>query len=133
MMKIIQTNYNGLLIDIKLFKHITFLLGNSGTGKTFLFSVLIGYFMSNSITYGFLDFNTNPDNALDVIKAYNNVEFILLDNADLYMTKELWEYINSAKNYFIISMKGCSSIAFNNVSICNISYTPSTLTLEPLI
>ena len=133
MMKIIQTSYNGLLIDIKLFKRITVLLDNSGTGKTFLFSILIGYFISNSITYGFLDFNTNPDNALDVIKAYNNVEFILLDNADLYMTKELWEYINNAKSYFIISIKGGSNIVFSDISICNVSYTPSTLTLEPLI
>ena len=132
-MKIIQTSYNGLLIDIKLFKRITVLLDNSGTGKTFLFSILIGYFISNSITYGFLDFNTNPDNALDVIKAYNNVEFILLDNADLYMTKELWEYINNAKSYFIISIKGGSNIVFSDISICNVSYTPSTLTLEPLI
>lgn len=132
-MKNIQMNYSGLLIDVNLMNRLTILLGDSGSGKTFLFSALTSYFILNGINYGFLDYNISKDNALDIVKLYKDAEFILLDNADLYMTKELWQYISNAKSYFIIELKGWSNIIVKDMAICNVKYTSTMLTLESLI
>lgn len=60
-------------------------------------------------------------------------EFILLDNADLYMTDELWDYIKSLNCCCHISLKKVRNYSLSNVTICTVSYLDDKIRLKKLV
>ena len=134
MMNHIQMNFNDLNINIKLNKNITILKDYSGTGKTFLFKILMSYFQENNISFVKFDYTSLNLTVDDIKQQIMNKDFILMDCADLYMTRELWGIIKSSESYFIISLKGLDNIIIdNNLDICIVNYFEDSLNLETLL
>lgn len=132
-MKSIQMKYSELNVDIQLNNKITLLRDYSGTGKTFLFTILLSYFQENNIPFVMFDYKT-MDIDLDVVmNQFKNKEFVLMDCADLYMSNQLWNIIRSTDSYFIISMKGLADYKLKGVDICTVSYDNDNLRLERLV
>ena len=133
-MKTIQMNYNDLNVEINLRKRITLLRDYSGTGKTFLFNILLSYFQDKEIKaklFNYLDIDTTLDEFKLGIRGR---EFILMDCADLYMNKELWSMIEKSDCYFIISIKGISEIRFTDeVDNCLVLFDNDSIRLERFI
>jgi len=133
MMKRIQMNYSDLIVDIELNNNIVLLRDYSGTGKTFLYTILISYFQENNIPFSFFDYK-NSEISFDVMRSQlSNKEYVLMDCADLYMTEKLWNWLKKIDAYCIISMKGLGDYNLNGVDICTVKFTNDNLRLERLV
>lgn len=106
-MRIVE-NINGIHVNIKFTSGINCIdLGISGSGKTFLMTLIEAYCVKNSIECRFFNYNTRGE---DIKTILNNIEdrdsVVLLDNADLYMSDEISNLMHKYKNVtFIISIK----------------------------
>ncbi len=78
-----------LTIDIDFSSNFCVMLGDSGTGKTFLFKCLSEYFSLNDVSYTLIN-SSNVIRSLEELKfACSKSDVLLLDNTDLYLTKEM--------------------------------------------
>lgn len=86
--------YSGIVFDVDIQDRISLFTGYSGTGKTFAFGAIQEYFVSNNIRTIYFD-----DRQMD------NKEVILLDNADLYLTQNLLDYLIDSNKILLCSTK----------------------------
>ena len=95
---IIQKTVGNIDIDLVLNKQIGIIRGNSGTGKSYLFYLLLSLYMDNAIIINHEDLtNSRVDKIIQ-----NKYKLILLDDADLYLTADmLKEYRHFADNILI--------------------------------
>ena len=125
-MQTIKATYRTIDVEV-LLHHNTILFGYSGTGKTFLFKALAEYFIENDINYIYIDYQ-GAYLALDTIKSIVcDRDFILMDNADLYMTAELYDYLKSLNNYKVISLKDTMPLNLENTHIMRVNYKDNSL------
>jgi ABC-type transporter Mla maintaining outer membrane lipid asymmetry ATPase subunit MlaF len=69
---------------------ICYIIDDSGTGKTFLFSNLRNYCLNNNIDFTFIDYNYSNKSENDIISVCHNCsEIVIFDNADLYLTSNI--------------------------------------------
>jgi ABC-type ATPase involved in cell division len=109
----LQFEVRGLQYDLQFKDDICFLLDNSGTGKTFLFSVLRNYCYSNDISCKVLDYNVIGDSEEEIINSCKEHRDILIfDNADLYLSKNILENVNAT--LIIASVKNAVKIRTDN-------------------
>lgn len=88
-----------------MFKYrITFLAGDSATGKTFIAKALAE--LSSVPDYKIVVIDYRHTALLDVITSFEN-RLIVLDNEELLMTDELREFILSSKNQFLLIGRNC--------------------------
>ena len=131
-MKNIQMNYSNLNVEVNLQNKVTLLWDNSGTGKTFLFSILVSYFQENNIPFSLFDYKSSERDILSILKQKTPKDYLLFDNADLFMTNEIWDEIKSNSAYSIISIKSFEDYSLEGVGICIVDFNESTLKLEDL-
>ena len=100
----INEEINGILVDANFSKGLNCIdLGMSGTGKSFLLSLIKAYCLKNSIYFKSFDYNSSTDDIISVLKgSEENISVIMLDNADLYMTKELVSVLCNYSNAVVI-------------------------------
>lgn len=97
----IQTSHTSFRVNLDLDFNITFIIGDSGTGKSALFSFLEEYATEEKklICYNYLDHNKNYKSS---IKKYKN-RLIVIDNADILLDDNMRRYIaTDDKNQYII-------------------------------
>lgn len=93
-----------VIYDLNIRRHITQVIGNSGTGKTLLINLI-------------KDFNNaflNSDSNIKVFSnkfSINDLDFsnklVIIDKSDILITPELSEYINTdIKNIYLIFGRG---------------------------
>jgi hypothetical protein len=69
---------------------ICYIIDESGTGKTFLFSNLRNYCINNNVDFVLVDYNYSNKSEDEIINVCRNCsEIIILDNADLYLTSKI--------------------------------------------
>jgi hypothetical protein len=69
---------------------ICYIIDESGTGKTFLFSNLRNYCINNNVDFVLVDYNYSNKSEDEIINVCRNCsEIIILDNADLYLTPKI--------------------------------------------
>jgi hypothetical protein len=104
----INEKIGGLNINIAFENGINCIdLGKSGSGKTFLMSVIESFCVKNSIGYKHFNYSSQYE---DIYWGLSNIndktKVVLLDNADRYMNEELSEIIKGYKDIvFIICIK----------------------------
>lgn len=94
----IHTNY---VVDFRFTANITILTGDSGQGKTAVFSFLREDAAKNTklLCYNYLDYQKN---IFEEIKQSEG-KLIVIDNADLLLTDELRKYISlDGKNQYLL-------------------------------
>jgi hypothetical protein len=80
---------------------ICYIIDESGTGKTFLFSNLRNYCINNNVDFVLVDYNYSNKSEDEIINVCRNCsEIIILDNADLYLTPKI---INNLKAKLVIA------------------------------
>ena len=97
----IKTKHTSFEVDLKLEYNVTFVSGDSGTGKSALFSFLQEYAAENK--------NVRCFNYLDQKKSYKNSikqskgKLFVIDNADILLDDDMRRYIAfDDKNQYII-------------------------------
>ena len=97
----IKTKHTSFEVDLRLDYNVTFISGDSGTGKSALYSFLQEYAAENK--------NVRCFNYLDQKKAYKNSikqskgKLFVIDNADILLDDDMRRYIAfDDKNQYII-------------------------------
>lgn len=123
----------GVFFDVNFIDRINIIKGASGTGKTYLFNTIASYCTSNKISYAFIDYKFSASGDEDLIFSHCiNKELIILDNADLYLTKELFDKIRDLDATIILSKKTTFGLNMSDAYLYTIDYTNSSLVTKRL-
>lgn len=118
----------GIHFDVKFSDKINIIRGESGTGKTFLLKTIESFCANNSIPYASIDHKFLASNDVDLIYMHCiNKDIILLDNADLYLTPELFNKILSLNKTVIMSKKSIYGLNAADIHLYSIEFTESEL------
>lgn len=119
---------NGVEFNISFIDKINIIKGSSGTGKTFLFNTIASYCVSNKISYALIDYKivASGDESL-ILSHCRNKSLIILDNADLYLTSELFNNIINLKLTIILSIKATFGLNMENAHLYTVTYKDSLL------
>lgn len=89
-------------LDFKFKNNITFLTGDSGIGKTVIFSILQEAAVENDklLCINYLDINKD---VLSILRCAEN-KLVVIDNADILLTSEIrkWISFDRVNQYLII-------------------------------
>lgn len=123
----------GIVYNINFTDRINVIKGASGTGKTFLFNTLASYFVNNKIPYALIDYRFLATGDKDLIYPHClNKKVIILDNADLYLTKELFDKIKDSDATIILSKKSTFGLDMEDAHLYTIEYANSSLVTRRL-
>ena len=112
-------NANGYDFDITFSKRVVFLNSDSGTGKTFLLNTLAKSCGLCGVPSILINYNS-LDSIPELFKSIKDGEFkvVLLDNADLYLTNDLLNYIKDVDCVIVIAMKQLYNIYCEGAKVC---------------
>ena len=87
----------GVTIDAEFKDHICFLSGDSGSGKSFLLRVFESYLSGKSISYCLFNYSS-----MVAVRGFDfdSVDVVMLDNADLYMNRDI--YMKAKKSHALV-------------------------------
>ena len=101
----IKTKYKGVSVDAKIIEGISILRGHSGTGKTFFMEAAYAYCQDNNISCIMMDYKSRNLDAESIKNTCKNMDVVLLDNADLYLTPNLLKDIIKTSKYILICIR----------------------------
>lgn len=119
----------GVFLDASFEQGINILNGYSGDGKSFLLSLIAGYCSDNDIDCLYV----NGSHLLTSDEIENiaiNKKVLLLDNADLYMTKKLYRYLSCLPVIILMSIKNKYYNNINKVNNFYVVYDGKSLSLR---
>ena len=94
---IVKYKYMEVTVDAEFKDHICFLNGDSGSGNTFLLRVLESYLSRKNISYCLFNYSSMAAvNGFD----FDSVDVVMLDNADLYMNRDI--YMKAKKSHALV-------------------------------
>lgn len=117
----IDFNYSSINISIDLLDKICVFYDMSGTGKTFLFTILKSYFQVTKTSYISIDYSN-----YEVLNNYDfsgDTKVIILDNADLYMTGDMFSKLEKSNKLVIMSIKSIKGLNQRYMGFYNVIYT----------
>lgn len=121
---------NPINVCVSFEKGVSILDGFSGEGKTFLIKLIKSYCKRTGISSIYITCDTGIS-AESIEKECVNKEVILLDNADLYMTRKLFSYLKSLKNSIVImSLKRSFLYDSYDCKTYLVCYDNNSITLE---
>lgn len=115
----IQTSHTSFIVNFKLDNNITFIKGDSGVGKSAVFSFIkeMAAEEKSIKCYNYLDLKTGYKTA---IKRSKNKLYVI-DNADLLLDDRMREYIAHDKNnQYIIIGRNPKGLRLNYDEICEL-------------
>ena len=115
----IDFNYDSINVQADLIDNICVFCDKSGTGKTFLFSILECYFEYEDIKY--CSFNYLNYRALENYD-FSGAEVVILDNADLYMSEELFNRLEKSNKLEVMSIRSIGMLEMKNMGFYKICY-----------
>ena len=108
--------------------NVAIIKDNSGTGKTFLFKIIASHCAVNHIKYTLFNYN-HKDVSLSTFKqGVSDADVVIMDNADLYMTPELFEYLKKCGKQVILSIKQLHNLTtYENCGFYKVKYVNNAL------
>lgn len=103
---LIKDRLEDIELNLNFEYKINILLDNSGTGKTYLMTILSNYFMKKGLTVKFINYTNYYGKCIyKDIKDGMDCDILFLDNADLYMNNEIFKEIIKSMGIVIVSLK----------------------------
>lgn len=122
----LSCSFESIQIDAKFYDKICVFHNDSGSGKTLLMSAIDSYCNDELGIHCFIvDYRFHNRSAKDIMSAIGNAEVVCLDNADLYMTYDLYDSLLNSKKLVIVSSHTLQGIRvgktmkFYKISISN--------------
>ena len=93
----VKYKYMGVTIDAEFKDHICFLSGDSCSGKSFLLRVFESYLSRKNISYCLFNYSS-----MVAVRGFgfDSVDVVMLDNADLYMNRDI--YMKAKKSHALV-------------------------------
>jgi len=123
------TGKSGIVtFDVDLKKKWTFMRGNSGMGKTYLLNCLLKavpqIYGNKVVVVNCTNMNT------DIVALAKQADLVCLDNADLYLTQELLEQLDSLDKFFLVAIHWTSGLALSEYDVARVVYEGSDIFLK---
>ena len=126
-----EFQYDEISYDL-VFNGLTYLSGDSSTGKTLLVSALKAYCALYNIPLTVLDFASASSDILALLKSQKN-SFIVVDNADILLGEEERDYISTdSNNQYLIIGRNPEGLYITNYIAKKLVFKNKTFTFEPL-
>ncbi len=129
MIKFIK-EYSGIIFDVNIQDKINLFTGYSGTGKTFAFGAIQEYLKSNNVSTIYFDYRQVDYTTEQLISLCKNREVVILDNADLYTTQELLDYLINSNKIIMFSIKNRYKYRFKAFGTYDINYENTRLVIR---
>ena len=116
----IQTTHTSYEVDFILEANVTFIVGDSGTGKSAVFSFLQELAAENKTIkcYNYLDKKTSYKAAIKNTKG----KLIIIDNADILLDDDMrWHIATDGKNQYILIGRNPTGLMLNQEDIMELS------------
>ncbi len=116
----IQTQHTSYVVDFVLEANVTFIVGDSGTGKSAVFSFLQELAAENKAIkcYNYLDKKTGYKSAIKNAKG----KLLIIDNADILLDDDMrWHIATDGKNQYILIGRNPSGLMLNQEDIMELS------------
>lgn len=124
----IYKGVSNINLHIDINDKVAILLDESGTGKTFMFQMLESYCVINKIPYEKFDYGSENKDLEWFIQSMKKASIVILDNSDLYMTQELFDYLKSSNKQIMISIKHVEKLSsYENCGFYTVVYDGKTL------
>lgn len=93
----VKYKYMGVTIDAEFKDHICFLSGDYASGKSFLLRVFESYLSRKNISYCLFNYSS-----MVAVRGFDfdSVDVVMLDNADLYMNRDI--YMKAKKSHALV-------------------------------
>ena len=119
-LKHIQTTHTSYEVDFILEANVTFIVGDSGTGKSAVFSFLQELAAENKTIkcYNYLDKKTSYKAAIKNTKG----KLIIIDNAEILRDDDMrWHIATDGKNQYILIGRNPTGLMLNQEDIMELS------------
>lgn len=126
----IDFNYGSIEVKVDLKDKICVFFDMSGTGKTFLFTMLKSYFLDAGISFISVDYTNYK--ILDSYDFSDDTEVIILDNADLYMNEKLFSNLDASGKLIVMSIKDIGNLNQKNMGFYRVLYKDTLLKVKRL-
>lgn len=126
----IDFNYGSIEVKADLKDKICVFFDMSGTGKTFLFTMLKSYFLDTGISFISVDYTNYK--ILDSYDFSDDNKVIILDNADLYMNEKLFSNLESSEKLIVMSIKDIGNLSQKNMGFYRVLYKDTMLKVKRL-
>lgn len=127
-MLMIDSEYSGVSVNAVIDNKLCYFFDESGTGKTFFFSIVKCFCDINGIKCSVLDFNDAQKDEDVILKDCEKMEVVILDNADLYLSNEILEKI--AAPVVLISVKTFAEWVRKDAGLYLIEYEGKTMNVR---
>ena len=109
-----------------------YFLSPSGTGKLFLFDILIEYFKENSKNVVLINNSmlSNLNGKLNVVQSIcldPETDIVILDSADLYLTQDFLDQLSAQNKQVFISIKHSMGLNFKKNGFYIVKYDNNLL------
>ena len=122
--------FNKIHFDVLFIDKINLFSGLSGEGKTFLFMVLDEYLLESGVSYSHFDSRYTNYSEDQLISLCVNKDVVIFDNADLYLTQRILDYVFKNVDIFIISIKFYCRLRFDLFNFYAINYSGNSLVVR---
>lgn len=126
----IDFNYGSIEVKVDLKDKICVFFDMSGTGKTFLFTMLKSYFLDAGISFISIDYTSYK--ILDGYDFSDDTKVIILDNADLYMNEKLFSSLDASEKLIVMSIKDIGNLSQKNMGFYRVLYKDTMLKVKRL-
>lgn len=106
------------------------LWGESGSGKTFLFSKIKAFLQDTKTPYVEIPHNAASVTVLSILNSLQSGTVVLYDSGDLSFNKEICRLIDSLNIVCIISLKTLKYAKYTDYGLYVVKYAPGTLCVE---
>lgn len=108
------------------------LWGESGSGKTFLFSKIKAFLQDTKTPYVEIPHNASSRTVLSILNSLQSGTVVLYDSGDLSFNEEICRIVDSLDIICIISLKTLKYAKYTDYGLYTVRYTSGALLVEEL-
>lgn len=123
----LNANVGGILLDVDFQDQFCYLSNASGTGKSFLFRLLRRYYKERDLTVIHVNYETETSTADILLDYCKHADVVLLDNADLYLTREMVKRLRKLDIQVVICMKNIREVYESDFVLYDVVYNDNVL------
>lgn len=128
----ISSKYTDIEVIGKFKDKLNVLWGESGSGKTFLFSKIKSYLQDAGVTYVEIPHNASSSTVLGILSTLQEGAVVVYDSGDLSFDTEICKCIDRLDIICVISLKTLKNAKYTDYGLYTVKYSPGTLLVEEL-
>jgi len=126
----INDSIGGITLNVHFQEKFCYLDNASGTGKSFLFRLLRRYYKEQDLVVIHVNYETETSTESTLMDYCKHADVVLLDNADLYLTRHIIQKFRELDIQVIICMKNIRQVYSSDFVLYDVIYEGNTLSVK---